>query len=225
MSNVFRRLSVWCVVLCGVASLSVAVANGQETPPLTGFQKVMDRIDLAASVDGLITTTVSGTEKRDLLPESDRPSSTAGALITLRYTKAPLLGFEFNYSYSRYTQNYSSTSPALSYLPGVQNNVAEETLGYVAHLHPLFGVKPFLGAGGGTMRFKPTPNGGEGLSEQYRAVYYYDAGAEKTLLPNFGVRVAFRQLIYLAPDFGQNYLTITRRAVTTEPTFGFFLRF
>jgi hypothetical protein len=39
------------------------------------------------------------------------------------------------------------------------------------------------------------------------------------------VRVAFRQLIYLAPDFGQNYLTIGRRAVTTEPTFGFFLRF
>ena len=95
----------------------------------------------------------------------------------------------------------------------------------MAHVHKFLGVEPFLGAGGGTLRFKPTPNGGEGLSEQYRAVYYYDAGAEKTLLPNFGVRVAFRQLIYLAPDFGQNYLTITRRAVTTEPTFGFFLRF
>jgi opacity protein-like surface antigen len=107
----------------------------------------------------------------------------------------------------------------------VQNTVAEETLGYVAHLHPFLGVKPFVGAGGGTMRFKPTPNGGEGLQQQYRAVYYYDAGADKALTPNFGVRVAFRQLIYLAPDFGQNYLTITRRAITTEPTFGFYLRF
>jgi hypothetical protein len=39
------------------------------------------------------------------------------------------------------------------------------------------------------------------------------------------VRVGFRQLIYLAPDFQQNYLTITRRVRTSEPTFGFFLRF
>jgi hypothetical protein len=37
--------------------------------------------------------------------------------------------------------------------------------------------------------------------------------------------VGFRQLIYLAPDFQQNYLTITRRTVTSEPTIGFFLRF
>ena len=182
MSNAVRRLSVWCVVLCGVASLSGAVANGQEKPPATPFQKVMDRVDVGVSIDGLITSGVSGVEKRDLLPESDRASNTAGALVTIRYTKSPLLGFEFNYSYARYTQNYSSTSPQLSYLPGVQNNVAEETLGYVAHLHEFFGVKPFLGAGGGTMRFKPTALGGEGLHEQYRAAYYYDAGAEKELL-------------------------------------------
>jgi hypothetical protein len=39
------------------------------------------------------------------------------------------------------------------------------------------------------------------------------------------MRVGFRQLIYLAPDFLQNYLTITRRTRTSEPTIGFFVRF
>ena len=101
------------------------------------------------------------------------------------------------------------------------------TLGYVAHFpyHP-FGVTPFLGAGGGTIKFTPTAGGGQGLPFQYRAAYYYTAGLEDTF-PNspFGVRLGFRQLIYLAPDFEQNYLTITRRVITSEPTIGFFVRF
>ena len=41
-----------------------------------------------------------------------------------------------------------------------------------------YGVQPYLGAGGGTIRFNPTPNGGEGLPFQYRAVYYYNFGVE-----------------------------------------------
>jgi len=39
------------------------------------------------------------------------------------------------------------------------------------------------------------------------------------------MRLGFRQLIYLAPDFQQNYLTITRRTTTSEPIIGFYLRF
>jgi hypothetical protein len=222
---------------------------GQQTAPKSGLEKVMDRTDIALSIDGLVTSSVSGVEKRDADVVSVingttynsktnltiSPTSTAGGLFTLRYIKAPLLGFEFNYSYARYTQNYAfniATTPnpptavgnAVG-LSSIQTNVAEETLGYVAHLHKFLGVKPFLGAGGGTIRFKPTPNGGEGLNEQYRAVYYYNVGADDELVPHFGMRVAFRQLIYLAPDFGQNFLTITRRPITTEPTFGFYLRF
>jgi hypothetical protein len=97
----------------------------------------------------------------------------------------------------------------------------------VAHPpHTIFGIQPFFGAGGGTMAFHPTQAGGEGLPFQYRAVYYYNGGLDYTVPgSHFGVRVGFRQLIYLAPDFQQNYLTITRRVRTSEPTFGFFLRF
>jgi hypothetical protein len=100
------------------------------------------------------------------------------------------------------------------------------TLGYVAHTRKFYGIQPFLGVGGGTIKFTPTRGGGQGLPFQYRAVYYYAVGAEDNF-PNspFGVRIGFRQLVYLAPDFLQNYLTITRRVSTYEPTFGFFVRF
>jgi hypothetical protein len=194
---------------------------------------------------GITKTTVTGPT---LLSIS--PSSTISELITLRYTVKPLIGFEYNFANSRFNQNYTfantsiattvntSTTPATttvvttnnnpSILPGAQVGVHEISFGYVAHLRKIYGIQPYVGAGGGTLHFTPTPNGGEGLPFQYRAMYYYNFGAEQSLTgsaDHFGVRLGFRQLIYLAPDFGTNYLTITRRTRTSEPTFGFFARF
>jgi hypothetical protein len=207
--------------LCATARTAVA----QSTTPPTATEKFLGRFDLAISADGIFSTSVSGTEKRDVLPLTVEPSNTVGELGTLRYVVKPYVGFEFNFGNSRYTQNFISP---LNFLPGgAQANVHEETLGYVAHPRlSLLGLKPFLGAGGGTMRFKPTPYGGQGLPQQYRAVYFYDLGVDDTIAgDHLGIRLGFRQLIYLAPDFGQNYLTITRRARTSEPTIGLFLRF
>ena len=162
---------------------------------------------------------------------ASKGSSTVGTLVNLRYIGKPMVGFEFNYDHSRFTEdtsNYTSCpNAACNYiLGGAQTGANELTLGYVAHPHKLFGIPTYLGAGGGTLRFKPTPYGGQGLPQQYRAVYYYEGGLEDNFPDShFGVRLGFRQLIYLAPDFGQNYLTITRRTLTSEPTIGFFVRF
>ena len=237
MPNPFRRpvpagssLLVPALLLC-LLSLTAAQAIGQEATPLTPFQKQLNRFDLAVSADGILGTSVSGIEKRDAATTNNNlaisPSSTVGELITLRYVAKPLVGFEFNFGNSRYTQNFTFTPPLVpNLLHSAQTGVHEMTLGYVAHTPKLFGVQPYLGAGGGTIRFSPTPNGGEGLPFQYRAAYYYNLGGEYTFpASHFGVRAGFRQLIYLAPDFQTNYLTITRRTVTSEPSFGFFLRF
>jgi hypothetical protein len=209
-------------------------AVGQdETPPPTALQKQLDKFDLAVVAAGEISSSVSGVEQRDAPTTHNvltiKPSSTVGELATIRYTAKPYVGFEFNFGNLRYTQDYTF-NPAFSVNVlngGAQSGVRELTLGYVAHLpyHP-FGVTPFLGAGGGTVRFKPTPGGGQGLPQQYRAAYFYEAGLEGNFPDShFGMRLGFRQLIYLAPDFLQNYLTITRRTITTEPTVGFFVRF
>lgn len=219
-------------LLC-LFSLPASQAIGQESAPPSKFDKLMDKVDLAVQGAGEISTTVSGVEQRDYNTTHSvltiRPSSTVGELATIRFTAKPWVGFEFNFSNMRYTQDYTFVPPPSQTIltGGAQTGAHEVTLGYVAHLkyRPL-GITPFLGAGGGTIKFHPTPFGGQGLPFQYRAVYYYQLGAEDNFPgSHFGMRVSFRQLIYLAPDFLQNYLTITRRTRTSEPTIGFFVRF
>lgn len=220
------------LLLCFIGFPAIQAAAQDETPPPpTAVQKAFDRIDFAISAAGELSTTVSGIEQRDANTTHSlltiKPSSTVGELFTLRYTAKPYVGFEFNFGNLRYTQDYTFVPPPTSTFTDAQAGVRELTLGYVAHVkyHPL-GITPFLGAGGGTIRFKPTPGGGQGLPQQYRAAYYYQVGLEDNFPDShFGMRLAFRQVIYLAPDFIQNYLTITRRTVTSEPTIGFFVRF
>jgi hypothetical protein len=254
MSISFRRSHlagtsplVPALLMC-LFSFSASQAIGQDTSatpptPLTPVQKQLARIDFAISAAGTFGTTVSGIEQRDAnatiivngvkVPNPTlltiKPTSTVGELLTLRYTAKPYVGFEFNFSNFRFSQTYTFVPPpAINILyGGPQAGVREYTFGYIAHLkyRPL-GLTPFLGAGGGTIQFKPTAGGGEGLPEQYRAAYYYTVGAEGNFPnSNFGMRVGFRQLIYLAPDFLQNYLTITRRTINSQPTVGFFVRF
>jgi hypothetical protein len=226
IANVGPLATASLLCLLGL-SLTAPSAIAQDTPPPTPFQRQMDKVDIAFSAAGSLTSAASGIEKRDGTPLTIKATSTVGELFTLRYAAKPFVGFEFNFGSARTTQNYTFGPPTPNLLPGgPQTDVRELTLGYVAHLRSFYTLSPYLGAGGGTIRFKPTPNGGEGLPFQYRAVYYYNAGLDYTFpSSHFGVRVGFRQLIYLAPDFQQNYLTITRRVRTSEPTFGFFARF
>lgn len=246
-------LLVAAFLLCFLSFPAPQALGQDETPPLTAFQKQMDKVDFAVVAAGEISSSVSGIEQRDahittvfngttytsstLL--AIKPSSTVGELATIRYTVKPWVGFEFNFGNLRYTQDYTFTTTTTPTAPsnfpttpnyltgGVQAGVRELTLGYVVHLpyHPL-GLTPFLGVGGGTIRFNPTPGGGQHLPQQYRADYFYEAGIEGNFPDShFGMRAGFRQNIYLAPDFLQNYLTITRRTITSEPIVGFFVRF
>jgi hypothetical protein len=223
MQNVLRRavrLAAAPLVALGLLASVSTVARAQSAIPKTPFEKQLDRFDFGVSAAGMLSDTVSGTQQRDHTPMSLRPSSTVGEIATLRY-----FGLEYNFSNVRLTENYTS---AQNILPGgAQTGLHENTFGYVAHPRwKPFGIQPFFGVGAGFIKFHPTPYGGQGLPQQYRMAYYYHAGAEANFPDShFGVRVAFRQLIYLGPDFGQNYLTITRRIRTTDPTVGFFVRF
>ena len=222
------------LLLASCLLVSARPAAAQDEPKEeTKAQKILDRFDLSVSAAAELTNTVSGVEQRDATTTKNvltiNPSRTIGELATLRYTVSPWVGFEFNFGNQRYTENYTFNpafpSPVLP--GGAQTGVHEITGGYIAHPpHQLFGLQPFLGAGFGTMSFHPTAGGGQHLPFQYRADYYYTAGVEG-LFPNshFGMRAGFRQDIYLAPDFLQNYLTITRRVRTSEPNVGFYVRF
>ncbi len=228
--NVFHRALRTALPFALPFSVSVARLHAQAQVE-TVLQHQLHRIDLGVSGIGVFTGNTSGTNFANSTPRpaeaqalSQSPSNTLGALVTLRYTKSPLLGAEFNYTYARFTENYSAVV-----VGGVQTNASEYTLGYVAHGPELlgFGIKPFGAVGAGVTAFTPTPFGGQGLREQARATYYYAVGVEAPLLleGRFGVRAQVRQAFYLGPDFGQNYLTIKQRTSTFEPGFGFYLHF
>lgn len=217
MTSKFRRSPTRAFFLCLFAAFSGWSASGQVVTPL---QRQLDRIDLAVSGVGELTTNSSGTNYLNQ-PLTQRASTTLGALVTIRYVKSPLLGAEFNYGYARFTQNYSQYI-----VGGAQSKANEYTVGYLAHTPSLLGLQTFAGAGIGVVAFTPTPFGGQGLPEQGRFAYYYTLGAEKQVIsPHFGLRAQFRELFYMAPDFGQNYLTINQHTTTIEPGAGFFLRF
>jgi hypothetical protein len=216
-------------------TLVAAHAQSSTSTPDTPFEKQLKRFDLGVSGAGIFNTTVSGPILKPAAPDCEPNASgvcqnvvtqfgsnTFGAVATLRYIVKPYIGLEFNYGYARYTENYSVA-------PGqIQTKVNEYTFGYIATPpHPIFGLQPYIGAGAGTQAFKPTPHGGQGAPEKARATYYYTLGVQKELGQNghFGIRAGFRELFFLDPDFGQNYLTILKHANTYEPQAGFYLRY
>jgi hypothetical protein len=215
--------------------LTVLASFSTASSQTTALARQLDRVDVAVSGIGAITEGVSGTNYISQ-PVTVNSSTTVGALVTARYTKSPLIGFEFNYSYARFNETYTGTlfsnnppgstsSTAGNTSFGVQSNVSEYTLGYVAHLPSLLGVQPFASVGAGATAFKPTPLGGQQLTEQARATYYYSVGVDDQLTRFFGVRAQLRQTFYKAPDFGQNYLTINQQTFTLEPGIGFYIKF
>lgn len=221
MLNASRPLLVRSLVFCLFAALVVPALRAQAASGNPTLDRQLSRIDFGVAGFGSFTKDVSGTNYLGV-NLSQNAASTLGALVTIRYTKSPWIGGEFNYAYARYTQNFSDYI-----VGGVQTNANEYTLGYVAHpTRQFFGMQPFFGGGLGSTAFRPTPGGGQGLPAQARMTYYYSVGAEKIVLGNhFGLRAQFRQTFYKAPDFGQNYLTIQQQTYTIEPGAGFFIRF
>ena len=208
--------------------LSVTGIAAAQTTPLS---RQMSRIDFGISGAGQFTNTVSGPIVPSGAPNSgvvtsQFASNTVGALGNIRYVAKPYVGVEFNYVWGRYTQNYSP-APNGGSLFQIQTTTNEYSFGWiVTPPHPLLGFQPFASAGAGTNQFKPTAGGGNGAPHQFRATYYYNVGLQKEIADsNFGFRVSFRQTFFLAPDFGQNYLTITKRTTTIQPTAGFYVRF
>jgi outer membrane protein W len=238
MLNVSRRSCVQSLLFCLFLTAAGPTAKAQTTSqPETALDRQLARIDLAVTASVVLNRESNGIALVPTNPGSGtgtvptlvnlRPSNTVGPLVTISYTAKPLVGFEFNYGFARYSDNFNPFGASL--VPGavgVQQNTAEYTFGYVAHFRKRFNlITPFAGAGLGTLDFRPTPGGGEGLKPQARATYYYTIGGDAMLSDHFGVRAQFREQFFKAPDFETNYLRIEQHTTNFQPGFGFFLRF
>ena len=134
MWNVFRRALLVGLPAALPFCLSVPQLRAQAQVE-TVLQHQLHHIDLAVSGMGIFTGNTSGTAVYNAMsqPLTATPSSTLGALVTLRYTKSPLLGAELNYSRARFNNTYTTTAGDGPPVPTVQSNVSEYTLGYVVH--------------------------------------------------------------------------------------------
>ena len=223
-----RRL----LTISGALSFTTAAALAQAPPtPPNALERQLAHMDLAVQGKGEFTTQVNGTNYLNQ-GVTLKPSNTLGALVTIRYTHSPLIGLEFNYGYARYTDNFNVTNGATtpngstSFALGVQATASEYTFGYLAHARrEYYGITPFVSIGAGSTAFRPTKGGGQGNLPQARATYYYSAGGDYALGTHFGLRATFRQSLENAPDYQQNYWRIYKRALSTEPAFGFYLHY
>jgi opacity protein-like surface antigen len=235
MSIVSRPLRVWSLVFCLSLAFMASSARAQAIGGNPTLDRHLSRLDLAINAVGSFNKSTSGTNNLGVKIDQV-PGNTLGALITLRYTKSPYFGLEFNYTYARYTQkfrcntgtqNFPCTTGTDIYFPGgIQNNASEYSFGYVIHPpREFFGAKPFVSLGLGATAFRPTTSGGQGLSSRARMTYFYAVGLEKELTPHFGIRGQLRQTFFKAPDFGQNLLTLQQQTWTIEPGAGFVIHF
>jgi hypothetical protein len=132
-------------------------------------------------------------------------SNTLGALVSIHYPAKPYFGLEFNYSYARYTENYTGTAIAnflaeRDYDFQVQTKVNEYTFGYlITPPYTIFGFQPFASVGAGPMAFKPTPGGGQEEPEKARMTYYYSLGFQKDLSPHFGLTCGVPRAVLQGP--------------------------
>jgi hypothetical protein len=227
MLNLLRPSCARSVLLFLLLTAAGSTVIAQTSQPPTALDRQLSRVDLGVVAQGVFNLDSNGTAVVNGKPTAVNlsPGNTAGALVTLRYTASPWVGLEANYSYARYTDNFTPFGAQPT--GGVQQNASEYSFGYVVHPRKkIFGFQPFASGGAGTTVFRPTPGGGLALPEQARATYYVSVGAETTVFsPHFGIRAQYRQVFFKAPDFETNYLTIQKQTTTFEPGFGFFLRF
>ena len=178
--------------------------------------QTLKNFEAAANIFGQFTGTTNGNGIKD------SPTDSLGGLATVRQSFHPWLGYEVNYSYTRFTERYS-TIPF-----GVQNNVNEVTGAYLVQgpTLPFLGIQPFGAIGFGALIFLPTTVGGQKYPQQNRIPLLYEVGINYPLITShFGLRLQYRGLSYKTPDYNATLLTTGTRRTTSEPSVGAYLRF
>jgi hypothetical protein len=211
MSKMMKSLAALCLF-----SVAGAAAQAQ-------FYKIHNA-DIAGSGIGQFTTVLTSNT-----PIQARTTDSFGGLFSIREHPVSWAGIEVNYSYNRYTQDFTSPANAASPVPydaRVKTNVHEATAAYMFHPH-FRNLQPFINIGGGALDFAPTTVTSVATgSNQWRGAGLLEVGFDvPTSNPHFGFRVQGRTLVYRAPNYNNALLSSKSWVSTEEPTFGAYYRF
>jgi hypothetical protein len=180
------------------------------------FSQTLKNFDGALSVFGQFSGTTNGNGIED------KPTYSTGVLATARQSFHFWLGYEVNYSYTRFAERYI----APTYGVQVQNAVNEVSVAYLVQGPSFLGFQPFGAVGTGALIFLPTTVGGQRYSQQTRVPILYEFGVNYPILTShLGLRLQYRGLNYQTPNFNAENLTTNTRRNTSEPSVGAFFRF
>ena len=177
------------------------------------------RQDVSLSFMGTIQPYVNGGSP----PVTFKATLGAGLLLSYRYQLTPNGAIEANYSYSRYTNKFSTSAINARVLTSVQ----EATAAYVRTI-PFKRFNPFLEAGGGVLFFSPlggikTTTLDTEMTESI--VGQFGGGIAYELSPSWDLRVQYRGYIGKPETFSLKQFDTGRRYIVSQPAIGFAYHF
>jgi opacity protein-like surface antigen len=231
-------LRVFSAAACLLAMVVVQTALAQTVDSQIAKKKFTPQTDLSLGAFGELTpvrtpvTTTPDFEGVDIVQTTQGSSPSAGLLATFHQSFRPWWGYNVNFGYSRFTENYSFGSAFVSNAPiqppqnsyfsqlSIGTNMYELTIAPVIQGPKTERFSTFAQFGGGGLWFLPT-EAGSLYSPQVRAAMVFGVGLNYKLTDHLGMRAEYRGLFYKNPDFayrsGQAPMS-KLFTVTSEPT-------
>jgi opacity protein-like surface antigen len=203
---------IWVRRVAAVVSLAVACGAMQA------------QTDVSGSLYGAFNGSTNG----DGVQQS--PANAAGAMLALRHSFNPLVGFEVSYSFNRDNTTYSESTVTCglpcgtvpgTYTQYVPSNAHQVAADYVVSV-PIFNFRVFALGGAGVILNQAS---GTGTRDQYNVLYNYGAGLDYTVLPHLGIRGQYRGNVYHSPQLATAFSSTKAFTKTAEPMVGVYLRF
>ena len=184
-------------------------------------------------------TIVNGTSTTE---QTQGTSDSAGVLRTVHQQFRPWLGYDVNFGYSKFTEEFShgqqfvptpsSAFPASSSFTrgSIRTNMYDLTIGYVVQQRSNQRISTFEQFGGGGLFFLPTQNNSS-AKNQTRPAMLFGIGMNCKLTDHLDFRAEYRGFFYKSPDFtlppydGSNFPMTRLFTVTNAPAASLVYRF
>ena len=153
-------------------------------------------------------------------------TNSGGFLGTYRYHLNHWISLEGAYGYSVDTQKYSLSSSAFRIQSGIHDFTGSLVMNLPSRNHSR--LNPYLLLGGGGLRFAPTNNQVNTVSEaqgQTKGTFVYGVGVNYAIYKELSLRAEYRGLVYSTPDFGFGALATDSVTHTAVPSAGVSFRF
>ena len=153
-------------------------------------------------------------------------TNSGGILGTYRYHLNHWISLEGAYGYSVDTQKYSLSSSAFRIQSGIHDFTGSLVMNLPSRNHSR--LNPYLLLGGGGLRFAPTNNQVNTVSEaqgQTKGTFVYGVGVNYAIYKELSLRAEYRGLVYSTPDFGFGALATDSVTHTAVPSAGVSFRF